>query len=360
MDKVNLNSDKYSEKLNITKDNILNIIDAYSIFTYYIGKEFVIGRTMRNPFRENDTSPSLGIFKVSTNTLLYKDLGTGNSGDCFVFVAVEVFRNALSYKQALEQVIKDFNLEAHFKPIEALRVRYKNQPPVVYKKFEEKPNLPLRIKSREYTTKDLSYWGSYGIGLATLKKYNVFPIEYYSFGTYIFKAEDLAYVFIEKKDGETTYKIYQPFCKQPQGKFFTSMNNSIHAGYTQLPQKGQYLIITKSLKDVMCIDSVTGLPTVAVMAESIMIKPKVIQEYRKRFNFLVTLFDNDATGINLGNKYLEAYNIFNIHIPQKYLVKDYSDLVQKEGIKKSKEILNQLLLNAIFSEVGISNENLPF
>lgn len=353
---INLNSSEFEQKLPITKDNVLALADEYSIFVYYLGQELTIGSVITNPFRENDTKPSLGVFKTTKTNLMYKDLGSGNSGDCFVFIAVEVYKNSITYKEALEQVILDFNLEEKFIPI-SRKKQYKKQTPKIFKEFKERSKYPLRIKSRKFYKYDYDYWASFLIYPQQLRKYRVIPVEYYSFGPHIFKADKYAYAYIENKDNEITYKIYQPFSPSNIGKFLSGMNQSIHTGYEQLPLTGDCLIITKSVKDVMTIDSVLSYPTIGIMSESVLLKDSVAEEYKERFRTVFTLFDNDEPGMALGKEYEAKYNFAHCYVPETSGVKDISDFAKFYGKEKTEKLLGTLTVSAIFRE---QDYNLPF
>jgi hypothetical protein len=102
-------------------------------------------------------------------------------------------------------------------------------------------------------------------------------------------------------------------------------------------------MITKSLKDVMSIYENTVTPSVAVQSETCFIKDTVIDEYKFRFDKVITLFDNDRQGKEQAESYLTLYDIPYILIPDEYKCKDFSDLIASIGIKGSVEILNELL-----------------
>ena len=74
--------DKRRVKLpdNITLDWILSKVSEYDIYAHYLG-QFKVGMIYNSPFRK-DKNPSFGIYySKRTNQLLFKDHGTGESGN---------------------------------------------------------------------------------------------------------------------------------------------------------------------------------------------------------------------------------------------------------------------------------------
>ncbi|MGK2861905.1 MAG: hypothetical protein ACSLE0_08225, partial [Chitinophagaceae bacterium] len=174
-----------------------------------------------------------------------------------------------------------------------------------------------------------------------LIQYNVTPIEYYFINGAIIKTDKYAYAFIEYKDGQETYKIYQPFNKD--FKWINNHNDSIWQGWNQLPPKGEILIITKSLKDVMSITDVLGIPSVSLQSESVHPKRIVMKELHFRFEDIYLLYDNDFDkeqnwGQLFAKSVASEFNLYNIAIQDSRKCKDFSDLVKEYGAVESKKI----------------------
>jgi len=159
---------KYSTKRAepITEENILKRTTEYDIYSYYIGSSFIVGSKFNSPLRK-DKSPSFGIFvSRKTNSLLFKDQSTGIVGNCFKFVQLK--ENLNNYKQALELVSKDLNLDLLVQSKKGLYVstNYKASKTII------------QIKNQNFTSTDLKYWESYNISRRLLKKYNVYSISH--------------------------------------------------------------------------------------------------------------------------------------------------------------------------------------
>jgi len=353
---IDLNSSEYNMKEYLSKDNVLKHIDAYSIFRYYVG-DFTVNGIMKSPFR-TDNKPSFGIFYSKRhNCLLYKDLATGVSGDCFSLIS-DLIYPTFTYLEGMAQAVVDFGIQDHFvmprlgfSPSKKKLGILQDASKLVMKRSQE-----LGISARPYTMKDYRFWAGFGIDRGILRRYNVVPISHFIYGKNVFKTETYAYAYIERKDNKTTYKIYQPFSTKI--KFFTDMDSSIHAGYTQLPPVGPMLLITKSLKDVMAIVANTEYNAISVLSETVLIKDSVIDEYKERFGDVAVFFDNDKAGQKMAEEYHKLYDLPTIEVTSDFKgCKDFSDVVHQHGKEKAKNMLDtELFKNVLFPIL----DNLPF
>lgn len=330
---INLNNKKQL----ITKKEILKHIDDYSIFRYYCG-EFDIKKPFLSPLLK-DNKPSFGIFIGENNELFFKDFRLGG-GDFVKFVQLKF---DLTYYEALSKIVEDFNLSDLF----FCKKSFNSKPKLYNKKLalSKVSKFSPKIKSREWKLKDFKFWKQYGISYNTLIKYNVKPIKYIFIKDHIIKADELAYAFLEHKDNKTSYKIYQPYNKDY--KWINSHDESVWQGWTQMPTKGEVLIITKSLKDVMCIIQNTNFNAVSLQTENIIPKNHIIEELKSRFKNIFIIYDNDFdSDINWGVKFAQNLsNQFNIPygiIQLKYKSKDLSDLYKNHGIESLKEEINRI------------------
>lgn len=340
---INLNSSTYDIKPLVTKEGILSHVNVLSIYkTYVEGYDGSSNVLLKSPLRGDDSNPSLGIFYSKIhNTFLFKDLGSGEVGDCFRYVQLLY---GCTYFEALSIICRDFGLDKYF----SCKPHYKSGKYIKYatttevKDFIEKnTKFNLQITSRKFRDYDYGYWGMYGITKETLQLYQVTPVSYIHINDMIVKADSFCYAYIEYKDGITTYKIYQPFSLKY--KWLTNAPASVHQGYKQLADSGDLLIITKSLKDVMSIRDVLGISAIAIQCETVYIKPTVIEEYQNRFKQVITLFDNDRQGKEWAQVYKNHYNLEPIFIPDIYKQKDFSDLVRYYGPSRSQTIYNKLI-----------------
>jgi hypothetical protein len=330
MEKINLNSIVFNEI--ITKEDILQHVTQEEVFGFYMGEDIKDLGVFHSPLRE-DNIPSFALYfhKHNSNTLMFKDFATNDCGD-FVVLVMKMFN--LNYSNALLKIAYDFKLGDFNVKADKQEITYTN--------IKQKKRVELGVKLRDWTTKDKKFWTSFGITKSTLQKFNVYPISYVFYNQTAVRTHEYAYVYVEQKDDVVSYKIYQPYESKTK-KWINNANYSVHQGYRQLPESGELLIVTKSLKDVMSIHDCLGIPAIGLQSESVMIKPTVMDEYKERFGKVICLFDNDEAGIKLTQEFSKVFGIPYILVPDEYNVTDFSDLVQSQGKDKAVEIFKKLI-----------------
>lgn len=334
MGEINLNSIAFNSL--ISREDILKHVTQEEIYSFYMGEDIGSLGVYHSPLRE-DNIPSFALYfhKHNRNIIMFKDFATNDCGD-FVILVCKLFN--LSYSEALKKVAFDFNLIST--SVEA------NKTKVVYTKITQKDSVKLGVKFRDWTIRDKEYWSQYGIKKQTLEKFNVKPISYIFYNDTAVRAHNWAYVYLEYKDGQVSYKVYQPYEIKIR-KWVNNANYSVHQGYTQLPPSGDLLIITKSLKDVMSLHDCLNIPAIGLQSESVMMKETVMNEYKDRFKQVVCLFDNDQAGKKLSIEFTEKYNVPHFFMPELPGVTDFSDLVKSVGKEKAVEITKKLITNEI-------------
>lgn len=339
---MNLNS--FKDKKIATKSDILENISDLDIYRRYTQKEVKFA-IQKSPLRK-DRNPSFGFF-IKNKEILFNDYVLGG-GDCIRFVQ-KMFN--LNYNQAISKIVLDFNLDNKFLCDNTIKKTPNN---IDFTRTKEdilnsKENVLIGKRSRRWNINDKNYWTKYNISLKTLKEYNVEPIDYLFINDQPYKTDKLAYCYIERKDDIETYKIYQPYSKSM--KWLTNHDYSVWQGWNQLPDKNENLIITKSLKDVMCIVSISDIPAVALQNEQIKPKQHIIDELRKRFKNIYLLYDNDWDkeknwGKKFSKKLCKEYNFIEVCIPDEYKSTDISDLIVNKNVDIAKyELWKQIEQN---------------
>ena len=307
----------------ISKEDILKKVSEYDIFSKYLGP-FKIGKAYKSPLRE-DRSPSFAVFVSSRDkALLYRDMGSGDCGDVFKFVKRKF--GLTRYKDVLEKIDSDLNLASM--PEQVGYSYYNNSP------------LRISIKRIDFSEADARFWGAYGISAKTLSFYNVssissFFINNIKSGTYKKNEPMYAYKVFNK------FKIYRPLSDKSI-KWRGNLGSLDIQGFEQLPEKGNLLIITKSLKDVMVLYEL-GYNSIAPASESTIIPEIAMGNIKKRFKKIVVFYDRDATGMKFARKMVNQYSLDFMFIDKKHETKDISDFVKKFGIKKAKLFMKSKL-----------------
>lgn len=326
----------------VNKEDLMRDVSDIDIYLCYAPNlEIIIGKPTLSPLREEDT-PSFGLFMGENSEVLFNDFLLGG-GDCLRFVQI-MFGD--TFFEAMSRVVIDFDLidKYYYKDIDTKHTPKSHN--IDRESLLKKANSSLiRKRRRSWQRQDAEFWLQYGINRKTLEKYRVEPISHVFINKKIVPCDNNSYAFTETKDGVETYKIYQPYNKK--FKWLNNHDESVWQGWEQLPEKGDILIITKSLKDVMTIDALTGIPAISLQAESVKPKPHIIEELKERFPIIFLWYDNDFDketnwGQKFGKKLSEEFDLVNICIDDEYKIKDPSDFNKLQGKERTKQLIEDM------------------
>lgn len=322
----------------LTKENIFKKISSYDIFKTYSDNFTEIGKPFKSdlPGRE-DTNPSAQVSYIHGD-LLFTDFGRG-SYRCIDYVMEKL---GISYPEALNKINIDFNLGLGSSIVTNKQYNY-TIPKIGGKPaFSEKSPTILKIKTRKWNTADKNFWYKrYYITSKTLELFDVKPISHFWINDEIFTAEECSYSydFYWSPNKEVFYrKIYQPYSSKL--KWISNGGKAVQ-GEGVLPTKGNLLIITKSLKDVIVLYNL-GFTAISPVSETSFLPSSYFLKQGKRFDRIVLFFDSDQTGLKKAKEFSNKFNIDYKYIPLEYNIKDISDFIEKRGIEKSKELLTNL------------------
>ena len=307
--------------------DLLNKVDDYTIYSYYIGA-FKPGKLMNSPLRGDDKMPSFAIFATKDGALLFKDHGTGVSGNALKFM--KLYKN-IQTREELEK--------------ELLRIVKRSNPTssvaTVTRSYTPSGEADIGIVRQPFTEVDKKYWKQFHISIDTLKKFNVFSIKYFLCnrvvrGTYKEDSPMYAYKVYDK------FKIYRPLASK-YTKWRTNLTNRHVQGLAELPYEGgDILIITKSLKDVMCLYEM-GFNAISPSSETTFIPDDILKSLRYKWKRIVILFDRDATGMRKAREYSKKYKIDAIFVHKKFNSKDISDAVKSNDFTEVKNWLQKTI-----------------
>ena len=319
-------------KQSICLDDILNKVSEADILNHYLGIS-ALPILINSPFRQ-DKNPSVSVFLNKNNNIIFKDFGTHKSYNLWSFF--EEYWNC-TYDEVIQKITEDLNKMK----IGTSKIKVSKHKHYVHNSSK------VEVTIRDWRDYDLQYWESYGISLEWLKFGRIFPISNIFINNNRFPAEKYAYVYVEKKDGNVTLKIYQPFSERM--KWLSKHDSSVWDLWDRLPEKGNKLIITSSRKDALCIWSNTGIPTVSLQGEGYIPKEHVVQQLKDRFEIIYVLYDNDFNSdINNGKLFGQSlatkFGLKQIEIPTEWQCKDTSDLCFNWGRDIVKQVINELTI----------------
>ena len=337
-------------KNSVSLEDIMNRVTEIDILSFYFNiKE--IPCVIHSPFRE-DNRPSFGLYLSNNGRIYYKDYATNESGGIFDLLG-NLWK--CNYKEVLERINKDIL------KIDKGNIKINNTTNsiIVRNNKEHNANSDLQCKVREWRNYDIEYWSQYGISLKWLKYAEVYPISHKIIiknqHRYIFKADKLAYAYVEHKEGKVSIKIYQP--KNTNGyKWSSKHDSSVVSLWTKIPEYGDILCICSSLKDSLCLWANTGIPSISPQGEGFNMSNTAINELKRRYKRVFVLFDNDEAGILDGLKFSTNTGFINIVLPD-CGAKDISDLYKLLGKDKWLEIIIPLFKEAIKEKDSIKDNN---
>jgi len=293
-------------------------LDDLEVFKFYLG-DFKLNEKILSPLR-SERNPSFVVFQGRDGKYRYKDFGTGDTGDKVNLVG-ELF--GLTHNGSLRKISQDLSGLTCF-------LGLPSKPPIKKKPTE------IKIKIRDFSKKDLEYWSSYGINKDTLNRFQVYSISHYWINDKIIYINKNQLTYAYYLSGR--FKIYSPYSEY---KWITNADSSEVQGFTQLAKKGELLAITKSLKDVMSLFSF-GVHAIAPQSETVVLEEDFMNKLFKRFDNIVTLFDNDETGNILSGKYWDKYKTYGLEVPKESGYKDFSDYYKGKGKDESYQLLQNL------------------
>lgn len=286
---------------------------------------------INSPLRQ-DKHPSFSIYMNNTGNIRFIDFASGDKGGLLDLLCK--YWNC-SFTECLERLNSMLIGRGNLKIV---RTQSKNIK--TYKRTESR----VEVKIRKWEDYDIEYWKSYGCKLELLKHAEVYPIShkiiYKDNKKHTFAAPRYSYVFIERKEGKITKKLYSPFASKY--KWITDNDSSVIGLWDKVPKYGDKIIICSSLKDAICLWGNSGIPCIYIQGEAYSISDTAIKELKRRFKKVYICLDNDLAGITDAKKLQESTGFINIEIPQFQGGKDISDAYKIMGEEKFKETIVSL------------------
>lgn len=315
----------------LNTQNILSRISEIEIFRYYCPNFRQLNKKFKSEFRK-ESIPSCIITEYN-GKLWYKDFGTDDKAlDCFSYV---MKKYNLTFTEALLKINSDLNLNlsSSIEPPKLVNTKTTQ--------FNENKLTTIEVENKNWIVSYYNYWkDNYNITLPILDFYNVKPVSKLWINGNPISIKLPTFSFLIDYDIIPRYKIYSPYSKTH--KWISNCNNTHIEGYNQLPENGELLIITKSLKDVMVLRTF-NINAIAPLSESTVIPEFFINDLKSKFNKIIVFYDNDKAGMTYSLKMCEMYGLERIYIPNNYNTKDISDFVQKYKYNNTKNLLINLL-----------------
>lgn len=319
----------------ITKEYLLSKYSEETYMEYYLGIPVKKG-LYKSPLRP-DNSPTCSFYRNKSGELIFKDFRGDFYGN---FISVVMFLYNCGYHRALEIIAQDFGLIARDGIIRTRTIKESKH------KFIDSGPANIRVEIQEFKDYELKWWNDFGVTKEILKRFHVYSCKsVFLNGNYFATSEKHNLIFGYyggKKDNLELWRIYFP--KRKNYRFITNWEAKKIQGFKQLPKKGKLLVITKSMKDVMCLSSF-GIPAIAPNSEHLFISDSVLSELKSRFSLIIVLYDNDLAGLeNMQKIKKEHPELIYTWIPRRFEAKDISDFHKKYGKDKTKRTIKEYLI----------------
>lgn len=302
-----------------TKEDLYKIMSNYDIFVQYLGFKPIVGKIYKSPFRL-DLNPSFGLFRARNGSILFKDLGSGESGDAIKFA--KLLEGFSSYRETIEYL---YNQYQRIKPKKIITIP------------EIKPGVKeIYTHKIERTKLGLEFWNLFGIKEETLDHFKVYEIDkYYVNGRLSGWTTSNKPMFVyEIYDRD---KIYRPY--YPAKRFYTNCTSEYIQGWEQLDYSKDTVIITKSMKDIMYLYQL-GYTAIAPNGEGHTIPNKVLKILKENFKYIIIFYDWDKAGVCGTRKILKNNPEFGFIFTNERKAKDITDLHLVMGKEYVEQIIN--------------------
>lgn len=321
--------------IKLTKELILSKFSEEQIMEYYLHIPIKRG-LFRSPLRD-DKNPTCSMFRNNKGVLMFKDFATNQCLD-ICGVVQNIFN--CDYFEALNIIANDFGIIQN-NSLKKNKGKINSNPI----KIEDKELSKIQVEIKEFSELELKWWGKYGITKEILNKFNVYSCKHVFLNDQLCASSQqhcpiygyFGGIITQNKIKFELWRCYFP--KRKSYRFITNWSSKKIQGFDQLPKNGKLLIITKSMKDTMCLYSL-GIASCSPNSETQFISKTVLESLKKRFNHIVVLFDLDSTGIQFSKKIKKEYpELIVTLLPRTDRCKDISDYYAKYGRKKTIEMI---------------------
>lgn len=322
-------------KPSVSLEELLNKVSEFDVLNHYFGiNELPV--IINSPLRQ-DRKPSFGLYSTDGKRIHFVDYATRDRGGLWDLLSLYW---GVSYKEVLDKVWEDLPNFSSTNPVFNVKTtKYSNE---VHHRHSK--SIDLKCKVRPWAKHDIQYWESYGITLDWLEYADIYPISHKIVvkdgQEYVFGADKYAYAYVERKEGNITLKIYQPYNTKGY-KWSNRHDRSVISLWTKVPEFGDRICICASMKDALCLWANTGIPAIAIQGEGYGMSETAVSELRRRYRKVYILLDNDEAGLIDGSKLSESTGFTNLILPNINGAKDIADLYKQ---LQNKELFKETIL----------------
>ncbi|MGV8961923.1 MAG: toprim domain-containing protein [Candidatus Saccharimonadaceae bacterium] len=318
----------------ITKELLLSKHTQETYFEHYLGIPVKKGLFCSPPIIRVDKKPTCAFYKDGKGILKYKDF----AGPSFDFVGAVMYIYICSYYKALRIIGNDFGfIELDKVPKNPAKIPYTGC------EFKETERAMIQVEIQEFSKKELSWWESFGISKKTLEKFKVYSIKsVFLNGSYFTSSTEhspiYGYYGGKNSNDDELWRLYMP--TKVKYRFLSNWSSAMIQGAKQLPKEGDFIVVTKSLKDVMSLYEF-GITAIAPNSENLFLTDSQYLKVQGKFKDIYLLYDRDLPGVRAANKIRKQFPAIKILLVPK--VKDFTDYVKRYGILRTLNLVEEWL-----------------
>lgn len=319
---------KLKERLSISE--VRSRIDAFSIYSYYLGEPLKLGKMYHSPFPgRRDSTASLSI-KVLGGDIHHVDHGdTRFRGDCIDFVQQ---RFTCTLREALQMIDKDFGLG----------IQSQEQFPIrkapVYKapKLEDRPPSVIQFSGTfKYNAMERSYWEAYKVGAELRKREGVYGVRKLWIDKSPIALPTDEPVFAYYDSDIQKVKIYRPFAdkKKKEWKWRSTIPYTHISGLQHLRPTDK-LVVAKSFKDRLVLLNFLD-QVLSVQGESVSaITDEALEKIRSNAREIYIGFGSDPQGKEQSQLITSQWGLYHVNMPDAYLpLNDFAEVAKHHSLE---------------------------
>lgn len=316
----------------ITKELLLSKNTQETYFEHYLGVPVKKGLFCSPSIIRVDKQPTCAFYKNKSGILKYKDF----AGPTFDFVGAVMFLYDVSYYMALKIIANDFGI------IEAEKMeKHPSLIEYTHNEIEITERAKIQVELKDFSEKELKWWGTFGVSLKTLQKFRVYSIKsVFLNGNYHSSSTDSSpiYGYYGEKDsfGNELWRLYMP--TKRKYRFLNNWPATMIQGAKRLPKVGKFVVVTKALKDVMSLYEF-GVPAIAPNSENLFLTEAQFKKLQSRFENVYLLYDRDLPGVRSAQKIRKDFPDIKVLLMPK--VKDFTDYVKRYGTLNTLNLIEE-------------------
>jgi hypothetical protein len=319
------------------KEEILMATDyGWDVYREFVVPNIKLGKNVLSPLRE-ERVPSFCIYRHATRgDIWYKDFTETDmsyKGDCFQFVQAKFGLSTIKEAITLikERVLGIYS-DNPLKVKEVIRQNYKPKiiEPTVMVEFD-----PIE---RAWNNSDLQFFSRFMIYKSRLMDFLVFPVSKFKMfkngkTTEIYERPNDPIYCIKFPSGRM--KFYKPHTAKKQFKWLSNtVADEDVFGMHLLPDKCTDLFIMAGNKDTISFSCTTGIPVIALNAESVYMPQMIALFLETVAERIHVLYDNDNPGrkaeekiCSLNGYFSHGYLLQQFHDKEGNMINDYAQLI---------------------------------